>query len=379
LKRFSQVFALAAVVAGVFASTASALAFADADYFWPTGGVGENYHKQLLGRTDGGNCDTNKCTFTKIAGEFPPGISMSSGGTVTGIPQKLGTYSFWLRLSGNYGGTPAEREFSINVNRIKLKVATQSLPVAPKGNAYSPTLVAEGGSGPKTWTVTAGRLPDGLSLDASSGAITGTPTVNGDFVFTVKVSDSSPSPDTKQLVIRVVDPLAIAPLANGARVAEVGRPYARTLKGSGGTAPYKWTVEGTLPEGLALNGDTGVLSGVPALAGRTQLKFTLTDANGLTQSLELPLNVAAQLALSTSTLRAAKVGRVFSTKLTVLGGVRPLKWRLLGGKLPAGVKLDKTGKLTGTPRAAGTFRFRVVVTDALRAISSKPLVLKVQA
>ena len=139
MKRFIRVFAIAAVLAGVLASTASALAFDDADYIWPTGGVGEPYFKQLLGRTDvgvpgsTGHCDPSKCSFQKISGEFPPGISMTSDGKVSGKPEKLGTWSFWLELDGNYGGTPAQREFSITINRIRLTVATQGLPAVVRG------------------------------------------------------------------------------------------------------------------------------------------------------------------------------------------------------------------------------------------------------
>src|SRR5437588_1949300 len=115
--RFIPIFAVIAVLAGITAGSASALAFDDADYFWPNGEVGTPYFKQVLGRTDGGACG-NKCKFAVISGAMPPGITLSSDGKATGSPQALGTYSFWVQLRGVYGGTPAEREFSINVNRI---------------------------------------------------------------------------------------------------------------------------------------------------------------------------------------------------------------------------------------------------------------------
>lgn len=204
-----KVFLLVAVLAGVLASTASALAFADQDYVWPTGGVGESYFKQLIGRTDLAPCYGTfppKCSYSKISGEFPPGIGMSSDGKVTGTPTQLGTWSFWLQIH-DCCGQNAEREFSITINRVKLKVATQSLPAVPKGSTYTQTLAADGGAGTKSWSVADGKLPDGLSLDSATGVITGTPTTNGDFTFTVKVADASPAPDTKQLLIRVVDPL----------------------------------------------------------------------------------------------------------------------------------------------------------------------------
>jgi hypothetical protein len=385
LKRFIQVFALVVVLAGVVTGAASALAFADADYIWPTGGVGEPYFKQILGRTDGGNCDPSKCTFVLLAGEFPPGISMTSDGKVSGTPQKLGTWSFWLQLRGNYGGTPAEREFSLTINRIKLKVATSTLPPVIKGSAYSQTLAAEGGSGPKTWSVTSGKLPDGLTLDPATGAITGTPTVNGDFVFTVKVADSSPSPDTHQFLLRVVEPLGVGPISARARVAEIGIAFSLKLTGTGGTQPYTWAASGALPAGLALDPATGVISGTPTsfrakrLAGVTRLTFVMTDANGFTKSVNLAFTVVAKLTIVTKRLPAVTAGGKIALSIARQGGARPFKWKLLSGKLPRNVKLDpKTGKLVGTPAAAGKYRFRVGVTDALGATSTKPFALSVK-
>jgi hypothetical protein len=385
LKRFIQVFALVAVVAGVLASTASALAFDDADYIWPTGGVGEPYFKQLLGRTDvgvpgsTGHCDSEKCTFVKLSGDFPPGISMTSSGKVSGIPEKLGTWSFWLQLQGNFGGQPAEREFSITINRIKLRVATEKLPAVVRGTGYSQTLAAEGGSGPKTWTVSAGKLPDGLTLDSATGAITGTPTANGDFAFTVKVADASPAPDTKQLVIRVVDPLVINGFGARDRVAEVGRAYSATLKGSGGTSPYKWVLSGTLPTGFSFDPATGVLSGTPTAPGRIPVKISMEDANGLVQLVDGTLNIVSHVQITSKALAAGAVGRLYSATLRVSGGVRPLTWKVISGKVPTGFRLNaRTGLLTGTPRAGGTYRFRVRVTDAVGATWTKPLVLTVR-
>jgi hypothetical protein len=381
LKRFIKVFVLVAVLAGVLASTASALAFADEDYIWPTGGVGEPYFKQLIGRTDLAPCYGTyppKCSYSKISGEFPPGISMSSDGKVTGTPTKLGTWSFWLQIH-DCCGQNAEREFSITINRVKLRVATQSLPAVVKGTAYAQTLAAEGGAGTKTWSVTAGKLPDGLSLDSTSGAITGTPSASGDFVFTVKVTDASPSPDTKQLSIRVVDPLVFGPLSARARVAEIGIPFTVALTGTGGTQPYAWSATG-LPTGLILDPASGVISGTPSAAGLARLNLTLTDANGFTKSVAVGLSVVAPLTFVTKGTITVTAGRLFSLTFVRRGGARPFKWAVVSGKLPRGIRLSKrTGTLSGIPSVAGTYRFRIGVTDALGGSSVKPLVFSVRA
>ena len=159
-------------------------------------------------------------------------------------------------------------------------------------------------------------------------------------------------------MIRVVDPLGIGAILPRARAAEVGRPYALALKGSGGTQPYKWSIEGTLPDGLSLNGDTGELTGLPGLPGRAALKVTMTDANGLKQILDLPLTVAAKLSVSTLRLRAAAAGQMYLAKLAVIGGVRPLRWKIVSGKLPAGVKLDaRRGRSVALQLRQGSIAF----------------------
>lgn len=72
-----------------------------------------------------------------------------------------------------------------------LTITTTSLPTAHVGRFYSQPLVATGGSGPYAWSITSGALPSGLTLDSSTGTISGTPTSQGDYSFTVMVTDSS--------------------------------------------------------------------------------------------------------------------------------------------------------------------------------------------
>jgi len=371
LKRFIQVFALVAVLAGVVAGSAAALAFDDADYFWPNGEVGTPYYKQILGRTDvgvpgsDGHCH-NKCKFTLIDGSLPPGLTLHSDGLVDGTPTTLGVYSFWIRLSGVFGGTPAEREFSINVNSIRLSVATPKLAAAIKGAAYSQKLEAQGGGGSYSWSVASGNLPDGITL-AADGTLSGTPTKDGDNVFTVKAADPQGRSDTKQFDIRVVEPLGIK--AAPRPVAEVGMPYNETLTGSGGSAPYTFAVAGN-PAWLTFDGKDA-LTGTPTAAGTVTVIITMTDANGLTKTLAEKLVVAGKVGVATRRLKAATAGTLYRLKLRVTGGARPFHWSITSGKLPRGIRLNKrTGTLLGTASTAGTYKFEVSLRDGLGAETS---------
>jgi hypothetical protein len=377
LKRFVQVFAMVAVLAGVVAGSASALAFDDADYFWPNGEVGTPYYKQLLGRTDvgvpgsDGHCH-DKCKFVLISGQLPPGLTLHSDGLVDGTPQKLGTWSFWIQLQGRYGGTPAEREFSIVVNSVRLRVTTAALPAAIKNTSYSQKLEATGGGGNYTWSLATGKLPEGVSLN-SDGTISGTPSADGDNVFTVKAADPQGRSDTKQLLIKVVEPLAVKAAKH---VAEVGIPYSSTLGGAGGSQPYKFTVSGA-PAWLTFDGAAG-LSGTPTATGTVTLTITMTDANNLTKTVTEKLVVVGKVTVATRKLKTATVGSSYRLKLRARGGARPFHWSVESGKLPRGIRLNKrTGWLTGSASTAGTYRFVVALKDGLGGETTRKLTLTV--
>lgn len=82
-----------------------------------------------------------------------------------------------------------------------LVITTASLPNGVEGTAYSQTLQATGGTGNKQWTVSAGQLPPGLGLGSTTGTIAGTPTAQGTFQFTAKVTSGS---QTKEKAFTIV-------------------------------------------------------------------------------------------------------------------------------------------------------------------------------
>jgi hypothetical protein len=131
---------------------------------------------------------------------------------------------------------------------------------------------------------------------------------------------------------------------------------------------------------LALDPVSGVISGTPTAAGLARLSLTLTDANGFTKSIDLGLAVVSPLTFVTKGAIKVTASQSFSLKLVRQGGARPFTWSLVAGKLPKGVTLNKrTGILSGVASKAGTYRFRIGVTDALGGSSTKPLVLSVGA
>src|SRR5262249_27429190 len=142
----------------------------------------------------------------------------------------------------------------------QVEVTTSSLPSASVGSAYSAQLTAAGGRPPYGWSVSAGGLPAGLNLSASSGAITGAPAAAGVFVFTATVTDADSRVASKPLSISVAPP-ALATDGDSRVQVTRGQPFSLQLQAHGGAPPYVWSVDsGVLPSGLGLSSD-GLISG----------------------------------------------------------------------------------------------------------------------
>lgn len=154
------------------------------------------------------------------------------------------------------------------------------------------------------------------------------------------------------------------PLPAGTR----GQAYTTTLQATGGRPPYVWSVvAGALPAGLALTPATGQLGGTPTTAGEIgRFRARAVDQDGFAGERDLVLAIQKELIITTpNPLPAGKVGANYSELLAAVGGNSPFTWDLVGGtSLPSGLLLDRTtGRIVGTPTAAGTFNFNVVVND----------------
>src|SRR6185436_7853673 len=131
--------------------------------------------------------------YSIVSGSLPTGLTLNSAtGAITGTPTAAGSFPFTAQVvdaRGTAAGT------TTNSCGITIAVAAPALSCVAAttgqvGVAYSSSLVATGGVAPYTYSIVAGSLPTGLTLNSSTGAITGTPTTAGSFPFTAKVVDS---------------------------------------------------------------------------------------------------------------------------------------------------------------------------------------------
>ncbi len=171
------------------------------------------------------------------------------------------------------------------------------------------------------------------------------------------VSDVSVTNSDNDTVLTVT----IASLPN----ADVGAAYSQTLTASGGSGgTYIWSISGSLPAGLSLDGATGVISGTPTAVGTSS--FTVEVGDGIstaTNGLSITINPA--LIITITSLPNGSVGAPYSQTLTAGGGSSTYTWSI-SGSLPAGLLLNATtGVISGTPTAPGTSSFTVQVSDGI--------------
>jgi hypothetical protein len=321
-------------------------------------------------------------SWTVTTGSLPAGLLLNAAtGAISGTPTASGTATFTVTVTDSE--TPTAKTATANLTIVvnpAVMVTTTSLPAGVIGTAYpGATLAATGGISPYTWAVTTGSLPAGLSLNASTGAISGTPSgnVTGTINFTVTVADSetpTQKTETANLSITITATtlkVTTTSLAGGS----INVAYSnQTLQSTGGIAPITWSVTtGSLPAGLTLNAATGVISGTPSGTSVGQVNFTVTatDSETPTQqtasaALSITITVAALSVTTSGSLPTGVVNSVYSgATLQATGGILPYSWAVTTGSLPAGLLLNAaTGVISGRPTAPSTANFTVTVTDS---------------
>jgi hypothetical protein len=170
-----------------------------------------------------------------------------------------------------------------SASAVTLSLTPAALPAPTFGVAYSQSITASGGTSPNTFSLISGALPTGLSL-STAGVLSGTPTASGTFTFTVQAVDSAANGaniGSKTYSLTIANPaITLSNLASSS--ATVGSFFSQTITASGGTAPFHFTITaGSLPPGLFLNQDTGVISGVPTTTSGSPFSFTVqaTDSS----------------------------------------------------------------------------------------------------
>ena len=303
-------------------------------------------------------------------GSLPAGlVLLSSTGEVAGTPSSVGTYSFNEVVTDSLGGTATQAESIVITNHPS--IASPALPDGELGVTYDATPTVTAGTGPFTWSLTGGVLPAGLTINPSTGEVSGVPTAAGTSSFTLMATDADglEATQSESITIAAHPSISSAALPNG----EVGVVYDTTPAVTAGVGPFSWSAIGSLPAGLILNSSTGEVSGTPTTPGTSTLILVATDTNGFHATQSESVNVASDPSVTSSAMPNGELGVFYDSTPAVTGGTGPFTWSVSGGSLPAGVVLDvSTGEVLGTPTVAGTYNFNLVATDSLGGTATQP-------
>jgi hypothetical protein len=235
---------------------------------------------------------TQSYTTSITAGALPPGLRLGSDNSIYGTPTTAGTYSFtYQAVDSSNAPNVGNANYTITILPTgTFTISTTALPSGEVGVSYSQQPLTSGGIQPYTFSLSAGALPPGVSLNTSTGSISGVPTAAGTYNFTYQATDFSipPKTATAPLSIKIIPALTIvAPtsLPN----ASVGTVYASPpVQVTGGTPPYSFSAS---PFQQQTNSTNGTISFVPATIGVQSVTISVMDSLAATASTTLSLTV----------------------------------------------------------------------------------------
>jgi uncharacterized protein YhjY with autotransporter beta-barrel domain len=335
----------------------------------PNGTVGTPYDQGVT--ASGGSGAYN---YFVSSGALPAGLTLNPNtGTITGVPTTGGPASFTIEAVDPSTGNFATQAYNVNMGTNSLTLSPSTLPNGTHGVAYNQTVTASGGTGPYTYTVSAGTLPAGLTLNPSTGAITGTPTGSGASGFTIEATDSQGDTGSRAYSVNIgTNSLTINPSSLPAGTKGVA--YNQTVTATGGSGPYTYSIaSGALPAGLTLNAATGAITGTPTGSGVANFTVKAVDSNGDTGTRAYPLSIGTNsLTINPASLPAAVQGTPYNQTVTATGGTGPYTYAIIAGSLPPGLTFNpSTGLISGIPTGPGTFSVTIQATNSVGDTGSR--------
>ncbi len=311
-------------------------------------------------------------SFSVQSGTLPPGLVLSSAtGLLSGVPTTIGSYTFAIEATNSLNAVVAPlTTIAVAVASAPVFTADAPASAATFGTSYSYTFGARGSPVP-TFFVASGLLPTGLSLNPTTGLLTGVATVLGTFTFVVGATNGVGTAATSPpltIVVAYPSPPTFTSSAP-ATLADVGVFYSYTFAATASPAATFFLYSGVLPPGLTLDATTGVLAGVPSAAGA--YSFVVEASNGFGVATTPTITIATRVLVAPGWTRDTPpvkgiVGTRYAGYQFAASGSPAPTYAVASGSLPPGLSLSaSTGLLLGTPRAAGSYDFTIAASNGV--------------
>ncbi len=292
---------------------------------------------------------TTAATFSLSAGSLPPGLSLASNGAITGTPTTVGSFSATIAAT-NLNPTPTTTVVNFNISLgppVFTSGGTANGAVGATYTAGSPLYTATATNGPNTFAAPGG-LPAGLTINASTGAITGTPTTAATASYNLTAQNSNTTAILSvSFAISNVAPVITSP---GPAAGQTGVPFSFQITATNAPNPTGYSATG-LPPGLTVS-SSGLISGTPTTVGSYSPTISASNSTG-TGSLviSMPITLGPPVITSATTASGA-VGIVFGG-YQITATNNPTSFTSSG--LPPGLTMNAAGLISGTPTSNGTF------------------------
>lgn len=328
--------------------------------------------------------------------ETPAPVPVTMGEQVSisswvALPPDLGTGNYYIGAIVDPEGLSPEILEDNNSHVIgpllvvgaDLAIVSPTPPHPVIGNPYAWRFAAAGGAGPYTWTATwdSGAPPMGLSFDASTAELSGTPPAEaeGSYGLTVRVQAANLYAEASYMVLVSPPTLPLTVVSSRLPPAVATEPYAVQLVAVGGVPPYDWSLSSFGPPGISVAAD-GTLGGEPQIVGPSSFTVVVRDQLGQRATGLLSIDVvdpSASITITTADVPSGIAGQEYQTAFNAAGGEHPYTWRL-DGDVPPGLLFNATtAQLTGTPTVAGEYAIEVEVRDAMGLLDRNGYVLEI--
>jgi hypothetical protein len=284
--------------------------------------------------------------------------------TLIGVPGAVCPLA--MLLVGCGGGTSSGTHAAVSPLALSCSLPAQG----EQGVAFSGACSASGGIAPYTYSISSGTLPFGLTLNGSTGAITGTPTTPQTGPFTVSVSDAENPSQAAAYPFSTYSIYAPLTMTCAATLsAAAGQMFDSECNINGGVPLVTASITaGSLPPGLTMS-PKAEISGLPTKAGTSLVTITAVDSGqppqSVSQSSRIIVAPPLPLSLNISPFLMFPANVPFSQGPFASGGLPPYTYAITGGALPAGLNLNPTtGQISGMPQKSGSNTFTLSVQDS---------------